>query len=149
MVSGVDLLVIDANIAVKWVTDEPDHDIAISLYNDTIRSGRAIVTPYHFDGEVANAIWRKAFRGLISLDAAFLALDAFGSFETVALAPDGLLRTGFEISRSLGAAAVYDALYVALAEIVGCELWTADSRLLNAASALPVEIRLLSTYSGL
>jgi predicted nucleic acid-binding protein len=37
----------------------------------------------------------------------------------------------WEIATAFGFATVYDATYLALAELRGCEFWTADERLFN------------------
>ena len=48
--------------------------------------------------------------------------------------PDALLaQAAFEWTLRLNRAAAYDRFYLALAETLGCELWTADTRLRNAA----------------
>lgn len=47
--------------------------------------------------------------------------------------PPELLLRAWEIAKQLGQGQVYDAYYVALAEILDCELWTADEKLYRAA----------------
>ena len=50
------------------------------------------------------------------------------------IVPDSRLsETAFDWSLRLQRANAYDAYYVALAEVLDCELWTADRRLVNAA----------------
>ena len=41
---------------------------------------------------------------------------------------------------------IYDAFYVALAEIVGCDLWTADEALHDAVREAHPNVRLLADY---
>lgn len=49
-----------------------------------------------------------------------------------------LVERAIEIAYATGQKATYDAFYVALAEMLGCELWTADERFWRAASpAIP------------
>lgn len=144
------MLVIDANVAVKWVVAEQDSSVADSLYRDAEAAGRQIFTPLHFNAEVANAVWRKVTRGLLTFDEGLAALAALQEYRTLGISPAGLLPRSFEVARALRYAAVYDCIYVAVAELVGCELWTADGGLANAAAAagLSVRVRLLSTYSS-
>ncbi len=49
--------------------------------------------------------------------------------------PPGLHRRAWELARHFGRPAAYDAHYLALAEMKGCPLWTADKRLFNAVRA--------------
>ena len=43
-------------------------------------------------------------------------------------------QRAFEWTVRLKRAAAYDSFYLAAAETLGCELWTADRRLVNAAN---------------
>ena len=43
----------------------------------------------------------------------------------------GQRQRAWEIATDFGFATVYDATYLALAELRGCEFWTADERLVN------------------
>ena len=134
----------------KWVSDEEGRETALALYRDSIAAERRLIVPAHFPGEVANAIWRKVSRGLLQFEEGLAAIADFANYRTARLAPVQLFSVSFTLARSLRLPAIYDSLYVALAQIVGCELWTADLRLANAVAGagLPVDVRLLSTYSG-
>jgi predicted nucleic acid-binding protein len=46
--------------------------------------------------------------------------------------PTGLYQRAWELARHFDRPAAYDAHYLALAEMEGCPLWTADGRLFNA-----------------
>ena len=46
--------------------------------------------------------------------------------------PPGLYRRTLDLAVAFRTGAVYDSLYVAPAEMEGCEMWTADRRLVNA-----------------
>lgn len=46
---------------------------------------------------------------------------------------NALLQRGYELATLLNRPSAYDAQYLALAERLGCECWTADERLYNAA----------------
>ena len=103
-----------------------------------------------FTFEIANAIWRKFRGGVLSFESAIRAVEGLTSFRVDAMAPPNLVATALDVNRRLGAGAIYDALYLALARILVCELWTADSRLASAARAarLGIEVRELSAFSG-
>lgn len=53
---------------------------------------------------------------------------------------EGLMDLAWAVSERLGWAKTYDAEYVALAELLGCELFTADLRLARGARRI-VEVR--------
>lgn len=43
---------------------------------------------------------------------------------------------------------LYDALYIALAQQLGCEFWTADERIVRALNGRLLFVRLLATYTA-
>lgn len=63
-----------------------------------------------------------------------------------AVFPARLPERAFAIASSFAWKWVYDAFYVALAEIVGCELWTADAQLHRDVRDGHPNVRLLSEY---
>lgn len=55
--------------------------------------------------------------------------------EIETVAPDeNQTQRAFVWTGRLNRAAAYDSFYLALAETLGCDLWTADKRLFNAAN---------------
>lgn len=59
---------------------------------------------------------------------------AFAKLQTLPIqqmSVPGQRQRAWELATQLGFATVYDATYLALAELQGCEFWTADERLFN------------------
>ncbi len=54
-----------------------------------------------------------------------------------------------ELASQLSQSATYDAQYLALAESLGCELWTADERFYRAASSGVDNLRWIGEFSAL
>lgn len=64
------------------------------------------------------------------------------------MSPPGLPRRAMEIAAQFELKWIYDAFYVALAEIVACDLWTADEALHVAVGDVHANVRLLAHYAG-
>jgi predicted nucleic acid-binding protein len=141
------LAVVDASIGVKWFVDEEEDDLARALFADSVRAGIQLVTPPHFEFEVVNGVWRKVRRGQLNPALAREAISSFSEYRITVLHPDSLAEDAYELELRIRSGAIYDLLYVALAQILGCVLWTADARLVNALTNVPVFVRLLSTYA--
>ena len=142
-------LVVDASVGVKWLFDEEQFELARALASDAARARTPILVPPHFHFEVLNAAWRKVARGLVSPDEGGEAITEITNYHTITVAPAMLSNRAYELALRLPVrpGAIYDLLYVALAQIVGCTLWTADSKLANAVAGVPVVVSLLSTYT--
>lgn len=61
--------------------------------------------------------------------------DVFQAFEALGIRsvdPPDLQRRAWKLAKEHKRPRAYDAQYLAVAESMGCDLWTADRRLLNA-----------------
>ena len=118
-------IVVDASVAVKWVIPEVLSDQAESLRDRADR----LLAPDLLLPEAATALWKKLMRREITAREAAQAIDLLIA-SGLDLRPSGPL-----LGRALGLARrlrhpVYDCLYLALAQVEGATLITADQRLL-------------------
>ena len=79
--------------------------------------------------EVCNAFYRLQRAGYLSQASTELVVDAALSLPIRLESDAALLRAALRIAASAGSPAAYDAQYLALAERLGAELFTADARL--------------------
>jgi predicted nucleic acid-binding protein len=133
----VNLVVVDASVAVKWFLPEnrePLAEQALALLNKYDQNEIRFVVPDLFYAEIASAIWKAVCVGRVS--------RAFGDQARVLLTQRQLatvpslklLDQAFQIATDYGRS-VYDSLYVALAVQSGSQLITADERLANSLAA--------------
>lgn len=126
-------VVVDANILIKRVIPEKLSDLACALLNQFRQDQVQMIAPAFFLAEV-DSILRKKVIATKELTAA----QAQISWEDIQLIPvkpmemTPLRAWAWEISIKLRQAHVYDAVYLALAESVGCDFWTADEKLIKA-----------------
>ena len=105
--------------------------MAVSLLAD-FREGRtALVAPGQLRYEVASAV-RSALRTKrLTVSEGRAAISAFFAWQVPTIDDGGLIEAGYDQVVRFGCS-LYDGLYLALAEIVGCPLVYADRRLRNA-----------------
>ena len=127
-------VVVDASLAVKWLVEEVYTEQAVILVNSWAQQGVQLIAPYLMPVEVANALFRKVVQGELSSDAAPLLLHRLVAIGVALREPRELHSRAFEIATTLQQNAVYDVHYLALAEILDCDMWTADERFFRAAS---------------
>jgi predicted nucleic acid-binding protein len=118
-------VVVDASVALKWVFQEDRSHAALALWDAWEESGERLVAPPLFRAEVANVAFQRVRRKEITLLDAVEATDTLLSIVRVE-EPDRLYRRALDLAASYSLGAVYDSLYLALADIHGCPLWTAD-----------------------
>lgn len=136
--------VIDSSVAIKWVLPETDTPKAVRLRNEFRRGMHDLLAPDVFPVEVAHSLTRAERKKLIQPPAAVKRLNNVLSFPPKLHPYLPLLPRAAMIS-SRTAQSVYDCLYVVLAEREGCELITADQKLItNLGQTFPF-IRPLST----
>ncbi|HLF78258.1 MAG TPA: type II toxin-antitoxin system VapC family toxin [Dehalococcoidia bacterium] len=137
---------IDASVAVKWVFEEEFSDLAETLYRESRAADTTLIVPPHMATEVVNAIRRRAARSLISTGRGEELLADFLDFALTVTVPPGLYELALRIAATFNRPSAYDAHYIALAQLAGCDFWTADERLLNALNGRLPFVRALRDY---
>jgi predicted nucleic acid-binding protein len=84
--------------------------------------------------EVTNAVHRYERAGYLTAPTVDRALEALQALPIHLVEDPALHREALALARRHALAATYDAHYLALAERLGCELWTADRRLIGSLS---------------
>jgi predicted nucleic acid-binding protein len=123
---------LDASFIVALLLPERFSQAAFSLWQEWITSDVNIVAPTLLHYEVTSALYRKALQGLIAWEDHKAALEEFLSIDIEWQDFQGLTVRATELARRYQRPNTYDAFYLALAEKLGCQLWTADERFYNA-----------------
>ncbi len=134
-------VVVDASLVVKWIIDEEDSDLARAIVRSWHNAGTTPVAPYLMPAEVANALHRRVVRDEMSIESASRRMDALYSFEVGLRQTPGLHVRAIELANQLGQGAAYDSHYLALAQTLDCDLWTADASFVRAARPLAANVR--------
>lgn len=134
-------VVVDASLVVKWIIDEEDSDLARAIVRSWHNAGTTPVAPYLMPAEVANALHRRVVRDEMSIESASRRMDALYSFEVGLRQTPGLHVRAIELANQLGQGAAYDSHYLALAQTLDCDLWTADASFVRAARPLVANVR--------
>ena len=122
-------------MAVKWLVTEEYTEEADALARRWLAEGTQMVAPYHMRVEATNAIYKRLVRGERTLEAVAVGIEVLLTMNIEFRDVSGLHIRATQLAAELRQGAVYDAHYLALAESLECELWTADQRFQRAASA--------------
>lgn len=141
-------VVVDANIALKWIFNEEASHIALALLKDWSQQRIIVQAPVLLTYEVANILYQKKRRGLVSIERVkeaqreLLLLGLEFDFPQ----DDMLSRRAVELAHKYDLPATYDAHYLALAEREDCEFWTADTRMWRTVQGKLPWVRNLHEY---
>lgn len=130
------MIVVDASIAVKLVLNEPDSGIVRDLWQQWAMTGELRLAPPLFRTETLSVVRRAIHRGLLSERDGNAAVEELFALPMEIREPVALYRRAWEFAKRFQRPTVYDSCYLALADIEGCDLWTADQRLVNAVGNL-------------
>lgn len=124
-------VVIDASIAIKAVLPNPFQTQCQALLVHL--SSDQVLAPGLWVYETTSAFSKAVFLGDITAEEGRTALGQVNALG-VQIAPMDSAQSfqAFEWTLRLKRAAAYDSFYLALAESLSCDLWTADRRLKNA-----------------
>jgi predicted nucleic acid-binding protein len=126
-------LVVDVSVVVKWFAPEPG-----SAQASALRASHQLLAPDLLVAEFGNVLWKKVRMGLMTAGEARTAAADFVRAGPVSLHPTTpLLAPALDIATHYQRT-VYDSLYLALALAAGCQLVTADQRLVNSLQGTPL-----------
>jgi len=129
-------VVVDASLALRWVLeDEKEARVDASLHQWIVSFTEMLVPPL-FLAEVTNSLYLSIKRKRLDPEEARTALSILQQGVQVTEPPDLYLRS-LELALEYKTTNAYDAQYLALAEIEGCELWTADKGLSTIVKSAP------------
>ena len=142
------VVVVDASLAFKWLVREENSDRAWAVSRSWADDGIQTAAPHLLPVEVANALHRRVLLGELTEEHALRLLEhLLASGRELHDAPN-LHSSAIRIAGQLLQGAVYDAHYLALADILDCEYWTADERFYRAAAPVTQRVRWIGEFAS-
>ena len=130
-------LVVDANVVIAAMGMGPEREASHALFAHWAKERRRLCAPALCLYEVTSTLCKSVRLGAMTPQEGLRMLALFEAMSIQLMPPDPeQARLAFEWTVRLKRAAAYDSFYLALAQQLGCELWTADRRL-SAAADVP------------
>ncbi|MBA3642853.1 MAG: type II toxin-antitoxin system VapC family toxin [Chloroflexia bacterium] len=143
------MIVVDASLAAKWIFREDNSDRARHLYQFCLQEQLPIVAPPLILSEVSNVVRQRMRRTpALPRNDVWELFAAFFSFRIDVMEPPDLYVRAVMIADDHGLPAVYDAIYLALADQLGYEFWTADRRLIRIVAGKLDYVRWVGDFTG-
>lgn len=142
------MIVVDASVAIKWLFTEERTEEALNLLTAALAAKERIVAPPLLSIEVANILRQRMHGAGLTLAQALDLYERFQKFPITSESPSGLSRQALTIADRYQLPAVYDAHYIALAEILEAALWTDDRRLIRTLGGRLPFVKWIGDYGG-
>ncbi|MBV9279426.1 MAG: type II toxin-antitoxin system VapC family toxin [Chloroflexi bacterium] len=142
------MICVDSSVAAKWLLREQYSTKSRALLRTQLEEQQLIIAPPLLPIEIANILRQRIRAGALTPGHAQRRLSRFLALPLTVLAPPDLYSRALAIAVERNLPAVYDPLYVALAESMACPLWTADQKLIRAVGTHFPFIRWIGDYQG-
>ena len=140
------MLVVDASVAVKAVVEEDYTREARTLVRSWQTAGLPMMAPDFMASEFATALRKKIAEGILTNeDAKRLLTGLYQSgidFRPSRPLHDRAIDLAVELNQRLA----YDSHYLALAESLNCDFWTADEPFYRAARNTYPQVQWIGSY---
>ena len=123
---------LDASLVLAWLLPPERIPPVTDIWDGLLRRGDQLLGPPLLFIEVTSVLRERHVQKQITSQEAETAFSTFQLLPIQRAWPRELHTKAWEVAKALSQRKAYDAHYLALAEIEGCELWTADQRLYNA-----------------
>jgi predicted nucleic acid-binding protein len=139
---------VDASLAIKVVVPEAGSDKADALFDHWASEQTQLIAPVFFEVETDSILRQK-----VSLRRELTVAQAQRAFASLQGLPIKTTHSAeqreraWEIAREFQFPTVYDATYLALAELRQCEFWTADEKLFKQVRDKLTFVQWLGNYS--
>ena len=124
--------VIDASVVIKWFSEEEGSSRALAIRSDHIEGKKTLVAPDLLIYEVANAL---RFKPGLNQHIATNAIKDLYDMQIDIMRPSRELTNKCTDLAFMYGITAYDSYYLALGELLGLEVVTADTQLYKRAKA--------------
>jgi predicted nucleic acid-binding protein len=138
------MICVDASFIIRLLTSQDSDSSYDQRWNQWQASNATIVAPTLIMYEVSNGLYRYSRAGQITSEEAEQLLERALNLGIRFYGDADLHRQALNIAIRHNLPATYDAHYLALAERLGIEFWTADQRLFNAVRSSLSWVNLVS-----
>lgn len=141
-------VIVDANILIAFgLADEPLHTQANQILTAWRTAGERLTAPRLFRSEVTAVVRKVVYQGRITPEQGRAMLAQLLIYPVEFHEDDALLKEAYELAVRFNRPRTYDTQYMALANRLQGDFWTADERLVNGTQAQFSRIRWLGSWT--
>lgn len=127
-------VVTDASFCLSILLNHPLQKASLVVVDRMKREGMRMVAPSLWAYETTSSICKAVHFQMVTVDDAEQILALLEDLDVQLIPPDEIdNKRAFNLTMRLKRSAAYDSYYLALAESLKCDLWTADKKLYQVA----------------
>ena len=138
-----DALCVDASLVAKWFLPEADSALALEFYARARSRNVRLIGPPPLAAEVCSAAYKQVRDGLLEVEDAVGIVEDFSRLPLETVAPPGIYALALRMAARFTLRFPYNACYLAVGELLDCEVWTADAAFHRVAHTDYPRLRLL------
>ena len=142
------MIVLDASLAVKFFVTEAFAVQALALSRTWKSTGEELMAPDFMASEFATALRKKVQEGILTADVAKQLIRELYIYGIDFLPSQPLHERAIDLAIELNQRLAYDCHYLALADSLGCEFWTADEPFYRAARNTHPQVQWIGSYQS-
>ena len=141
-------VVIDANILIAFgLADEPLHTQANRILSAWQTTKEQLIAPRLFRSEITAVVRKAVYQQRMTPEQGRAMLSQLLAYPVEFHEDTDLLKEAYDLAVRFNRPRAYDTQYMALAERLDCEFWTADERLVNSTQVQFNRIRWLGNWN--
>jgi predicted nucleic acid-binding protein len=141
-------VVVDANVLIAFgLANEPLHTQANQILSVWKAGRERLTAPRLFRSEITAVVRKVVYQGRMTPEQGRTMLAQLLIYPVEFHEDDTLLKEAYELAVRFNRPRAYDTQYMALAERLQCDFWTADERLVNSTQAQFSRIRWLGSWT--
>lgn len=142
------VVVVDSGILLASVLDEAISEKSKALLSYWERESFKFAAPLLFHYEIVAVARKAVHQKRIQLERGIAIRDSLLAYPVETLIDDALLKRAYELTTEHNRPTAYDSQYLAVAERLNCEFWTADQRLFNAVREQLSLVKWVGDFEG-
>ena len=126
-------VVVDSSFVIRVLNRHPESRYG-SLWREWEANETQVLAPALLAYEVTNAFWHYENAKELSADAVIDSIDRMNALQLELVSIGEMHTLAITFVRRFWESKAYDSHFLALAHLLGCDLWTCDSKLYNRVS---------------
>lgn len=141
------LVILDSGVFLAVTLNERYREQAVNLIRYIRETRTQITGPLLFRYEFVSVIRKAVFQQRLTSEEATKGLNELLTMPIQFHLDNALLVRAYELATQFNRPTAYDSQYLALAERLGCDFWTADEKLFNTTHAALTWVKWVGNFT--